>query len=60
MSKLNYQIATFLFVDETDLPLFNKVHETTLEIADEAQSTLFAWHEGLTITSGDLKIYKFF
>ena len=51
-------LAALIFVDDTDLYIFNSGSETTEEIVLKAQRLLDAWHHILQFTGGDLKLSK--
>ena len=65
MTKLSSQIANvilslaaLIFVDDTDLHVFNSGSDTTEEVVMKAQRLLDAWHDILKFTGGDLKLSK--
>ena len=58
VSKIVMLLAALIFVDDTDLYVFNSGSETTEEIVLKAQRLLDAWHHILQFTGGDLKLSK--
>ena len=51
-------LAALIFVNDTNLYVFNSGSETTEEIVLKAQRLLDAWHHILQFTVGDLKLSK--
>ena len=51
-------LAALIFVDDTNLYVFNSGSDTTEEIVLKAQCLLDAWHHILQFTGGDLKLSK--
>lgn len=51
-------LAALMFVDDTDLYVFNSGVDTTRELVIKAQKLLDAWHNILKITGGNLKLSK--
>ena len=58
ISRICYQIASLLYVDDTNLLIYNQGNELETNIVARAQATLDIWHQGLKYTGGDLKIMK--
>ena len=58
MSRVILSLAALIFVDDTDLYVFNSGTDSTEEIARKAQRLLDVWHEILKFTGGDLKLSK--
>ena len=51
-------LAALIFVDDTDLYVFNSGADTAEEVVIKAQRLLNTWHEILKFTGGDLKLSK--
>ena len=51
-------LVALIFVDDTDICVFNSGSETTEELVVKAQKFLDAWHHMLTFTGGNLKLSK--
>ena len=49
-----------MHVDDSDLNVLNLNQKTTLEVVEEAQALLNAWHFALRISGGELKLEKCF
>ena len=51
-------LAALVFVDDTDLHVFNSGADAAKEVVIKAQRLLNTWHEILKFTGGDLKLSK--
>ena len=58
ISRVVLPLATLIFVDDTDLHVFNSGSDSAEEVVIKAQRLLDAWHEVLKFTGGDLKLSK--
>ena len=58
VSKIIMPLAALIFIDDTDLYIFNLGLDTTEEIILKAQRLLDAWHHILQFTGADLKLSK--
>ena len=60
ISKSILLLAALVFVDNTDLCVFNLGIDNAEEVVIKAQRLLDAWHEVLKFTGGDLKLSKYY
>ena len=51
-------ILAIMYIDDTDLFIFNTGSESEQEIAERAQKLLDTWHFALKLSGGDLKLEK--
>jgi len=51
-------LAVLIFIDDTDLCIFNCRVDVTEDLVYKAQKLLDAWHRILRFTGGDLKLSK--
>ena len=58
ISRAVLPLAALIFVDDTDLYVFNSGSDTTEEVVMKGQQLLDAWHDILKFTGGDLKLSK--
>ena len=58
ITKATLPLAALIFVDDTDLYVFNSGTDNAEEAVTKVQSLLDAWHEILKFTGGDLKLSK--
>ena len=58
MSRAVLPLAALIFVDDTDLYVFNSGSENTEKVVIKGQQLLDAWHDILKFTGGDLKLSK--
>ena len=58
ISRVILPLAALIFVDDTDLYVFNSGADNAEEVVIKAQRLLDAWHEVLKFTGGDLKLSK--
>ena len=58
ISRAVLPLAALIFVDDTDLYVFNSGSDTTEEVVMKGQRLLDAWHDILKFTGGDLKLSK--
>ena len=58
ISRLVVAIAALIYVDDTDLHVFNDGDSSTEEIVRKAQRLVDTWHAVLQVTGGDLKHCK--
>lgn len=58
--KIILPLAALIFVDDTDLHVFDSGSDATEEVALKAQHLLDAWHYVLRFTGGDLKLSKYY
>ena len=58
ISNLSQPLAALMYVDGTDLYVFNDGTMNALTVVIKAQILLNAWHEALQFTGGDLKLTK--
>lgn len=58
ISKLFKLLAALLYVDDTDLYVFNSGSDNNQDIVSKGKSLLHAWYEVLKVTGGDLKLAK--
>ena len=60
ISKVAYQIAEFLYVDDTGLITLNRGDELEKEVVDRVQILLDRWQIALNIPGRELKLEKCF
>ena len=60
LSGIVIPLAALIFVDDTDLYVFNSGSKTIEELVLKAQQLLDGWHFILKFTEGDLKLSKFY
>ena len=60
LSGIVIPLAALIFVDDTDLYVFNSGLETIEDLVLKAQQLLDAWHYILKFTGEDLKLSKYF
>ena len=58
ISRVILPLAALIFVDDTDLYVFNSGADNAEDVVIKAQRLLDAWHEVLKFTGGDLKLSK--
>ena len=58
VSKIVMPLVVLIFVDDTDLYVFNSGIDTTEEIILKVQRLLDTWYHILKFTGGDLKLSK--
>ena len=58
VSKIIMPLAVLIFINDTDLYVFNSGSDTIEEIILKAQRLLDAWHHILQFIGGDLKLSK--
>ena len=60
ISGLVFRLAALIYVDDSDLNVLNLNQKSTLEVVEEAQALLNALHFALRMSSGELKLEKYF
>ena len=58
MSRLVVPLAALLYIDNTDLYVFNSSCDSTKEVVQKAQNLLNTWYKVLKVTGGNLKLSK--
>ena len=58
ISNISQLLAALMYVDDTDLYVFNDGSLDVSEVVLKAQQLLDAWHTALKFTGGDLKLSK--
>ena len=58
--KVAFQLAGFIYVDDTDITILNKGQKIAEEVMARAQLMINTWHRELSYTRGDLKESKCF
>ena len=58
ISKVAYQLASFLYVDDTDIVVLNSRSELAEEVVVRAQLLLDRWQYTLQVTGRELKFSK--
>ena len=58
ISRSILPLAALIFIDDTDLCVFNSGADNAEEVVIKAQYLLDAWYEVLKFTGGDLKLSK--
>ena len=60
ISSITFQLATLLYIDNSDLNILNINQKSIFKVIVEAQALLNAWHFALRISGGELKVEKCF
>ena len=55
-----FSLAALVYVDDSDLNILNLNQKSTVEVLEEAQALLNAWHFALRTSGGELKLEKCF
>ena len=58
ISGLVVALAALIYVDDTDLYVFNDSNSSAEEVVNKAQVLVDTWHAVLQLTGGDLKLSK--
>ena len=58
MSRLVVPLVALLYIDDTNLYVFNSSFDSTKEVVKKAQNLLNTWHEVLKVIGDDLKLSK--
>ena len=60
ISSVVFLLVATLYIDDTDLYIFNSGADSTEEVVRKVWVLLDTWHEVLKIMGGDLKLLKYY
>ena len=60
ISNIVFSLVALLYVDNTDLYVFNQGTDSTEEVVQKVETLLDTWYDILKITEEDLKLSKYY